>query len=462
MNSNKNQFSVVLVSLTITALLVGLGLGWGGYRMLNPPEEPPQDQAPASSVTLAPVRIAEAESKTLAAVRPFVGRLTELKKVVLSPEVSGILEKLSVEEGDYVTGHETVIAEIDPTWTKLAFEQAEAQIALYTAQLDLQMEELKRFERLSEGKVVTESEINQQKIVTEQLSRQIVVSKLARDEAKERLERSQIVAPFDGIVVRKLAEIGQLVTPGTEIVEIISRGEVYAEIPIGETYLKQLHLGDLIPIFIEALGRTIAGEIEAIVPYGPSSSRTFPVKVLLKDPENELKVGMSLTAYIETRSPSEGIVVPKDAVWIQTQGNTVWVLVPNEGKVKDDAETADVAADQAASLETGKVYQYPVNIVVHGPAEYLIEPKSDEARERLAAGAKVVIEGLERLAVGQDVRVVSINPEFLENLPVAFGHMTIDPKPRKDTLVEDILADARKDKACAEEKAEGEEKKMEL
>jgi RND family efflux transporter MFP subunit len=447
MNHNPKQKFVVLASLTITALLVGLALGWGGFKILSSQGPPQEEQKPATRTNLAPVRVAEAEIKELAAVRPFIGRLVELKKVVLSPEVSGILETLSVEAGDYVTENETVIAEIDKTWSDLALRQAEAQIALLAVQLDLQKEELGRMERLAQSRVVTESEINRQKVVTEQLSRQIVVAELARDEAQERLDRSQIVAPFDGFVVRKAAEIGQRVTSGTEIVEIISRGQVYAEIPIGEMYLKQLQIGDMIPICIAALGQTRHGQIEAIVPYGPSSSRTFPVKVLLDDPDNVLKVGMSVTASIETRSPTKGIVVPKDAVWIQTQGNSVWVFVPNETKPneKDTSQTLSNATDSPKSGEsqtapqvtdtpqiTGVVRQFPVNIIVHGVEEYLIAPKPGKGQELLVDGAQVVIEGLERLAEGQEVRVVSINPAFLENLPEAFGHMTINPRPRND------------------------------
>ena len=72
-----------------------------------------------------------------------------------------------------------------------------------------------------------------------------------------------------------------------------------------------------------------------------------------------------------------------------------------------------------------------MNIIVHGVDEYLIEPKPGAGQEFLVAGAQVVTEGLERLSEGQEVRIVSINPDFLTNLPQAFGHLTIDPKLRK-------------------------------
>lgn len=447
---NGNQFPVVLASLSVTALLLGLAIGWGGNLYFNPSATQAEDQKPPANVTLAPIRVTDAQIKELAAVRPFYGRLTEIKKVTLSPEVSGILKTLSVEEGDYVTGNETIIAEIDQTWTTLALQQAEAQIALYTVQLELQMQELGRLERLGANKIVTESELTQQRIITEQLSRQIIAAELTRDEAKERLERSHIVAPFDGIVVRKTAEIGQLVSSGTQIVEIISRGEVYAEVQIGEMYLGQLNIGDTIPIFIEALGLTLAGKIEAIVPYGPTSSRTFPVKVLLHDADDVLKVGMSVTAYVQTRSPSEGVVVPKDAVWIQPQGSTVWAFVPNEESAASSDTPSNGVDENGETLETGKVYQIPVDIIVRGVEEYMIEAKPGEKQYLVDGRSRLVIEGLERLSEGQEVRLVSINPAFLENLPKAFGHMTIDPKPRKDLLVEQILSEAREREQAAE------------
>jgi len=420
-----SSYSVVLVSLSVTTLLIGLAAGWFGQRLTtnaNSVAKADEKKKP-SRVLAAPVVVGQAKNKEMAAIRPFIGRLTEIQKVVLSPEVSGILQKLNVEEGDSVTKDETVIAEIDQTWTDIALRQAEVQINLLTVQLELQQKELERLASLAPSRIVTESEITQQRIITEQLEKQIDAAKLAKEEAQERLKRSKITAPFNGFVVRKIAEVGQYVTNGTQVVEIISRGEVYAEVPVGEFYLKQLSIGKTIPIYIEPLQKTISGKVEAIVPYGPTSSRTFPVKIRLQDPQNELKVGMSVTAYIETRSASQGIVVPKDAVWIQPQGDSVWVFAPN--------------ADQPQKDEiSGKVHQIPVDILVRGVDEYMIEPDIPEDAAAITDGAFVVTEGLERLSQDQDVRIVTIPPEFYENLPKAFGHQVITPQPRKDTAEE--------------------------
>jgi RND family efflux transporter MFP subunit len=418
-----SSYSMVLASLSVTTLLIGLAAGWFGQRMMTAAQNDAntEDSKPASPILAAPVVIGQATNKEMAAVRPFIGRLTEIQKVVLSPEVSGILQKLNVDEGDPVVKGETVIAEIDQTWTDIALRQAEVQINLLTVQLELQQKELERFSTLAPSRIVTESEITQQRIITEQLEKQIDAAKLAKEEAQERLKRSKIVAPFDGVVVRKAAEIGQYVTNGTEIVEIISRGEVYAETPIGEFYLKQLSIGKTISIYVEALAKTVSGNVEAIVPYGPTSSRTFPVKIRLQDPQNELKVGMSVTAYIETRSASQGIVVPKDAVWIQPQGDSVWVMTPN------------VEQSQQGEI-LGKVRQIPVNILVRGVNEYMIETDIEEDSHPITDGTLVVTEGLERLSENQDVRVVTIDPKFYENLPKAFGHQVINPQPRKDAV----------------------------
>ncbi|MDR1382936.1 MAG: efflux RND transporter periplasmic adaptor subunit [Planctomycetaceae bacterium] len=420
-----SDYSMLLASLSVTALLIGLAVGWFGQRMMTAAQNDAnaEDNKPAAPILAAPVVIGQAKNKEMAAIRPFIGRLTEIQKVVLSPEVSGILQKLSVDEGDSVTKDETVIAEIDQTWTDIALRQADVQINLLTVQLELQQKELERLFTLLPNRIVTESEITQQRIITEQLEKQIDAAKLAKEEAQERLKRSKIVAPFDGIVVRKSAEVGQYVSTGTEIIEMISRGEVYAEVPVGEFYLKQLSIGKTISIYVEALAKTVSGKVEAIVPYGPTSSRTFPVKIRLQDPQNELKVGMSVTAYIETRSASQGIVVPKDAVWIQPQGDSIWVMTPN--------------AEQPQKEElVGKVRKIPVSILVRGVDEYMIEPAISENAHEIVDDTLVVTEGLERLSDNQDVRVVTIDPKFYENLPKAFGHQVITPQPRKDAAEE--------------------------
>ena len=361
------------------------------------------------------VRVSVAKQKKLAEIKKFLGRLREIKKVTISPEVGGILTNLAVKEGDRVTGGETVIAEIDTTWTDLALKQAETQMELIQVQLELQKIELERHEQLRRSNAITQSEHDVQKSTVDELVVRLEAAKLSKQEAEEKLSRSKIIAPFDGYVVSKLAETGQLLTPGTNIVEIISRGEIEGHIlGISEAYINRIQIGDKIPIHVDAVQGKMEGEVIAVVPYGPTGSRTFPVKILLRNEEEKLKAGMSFEAFVTVTDPREGIVVPKDAVLEHPEGETVWVAIP------DPESPSENAIVTACSV--------PVEVRIRSAEDCLVVPESDEGKKLLENGVRVVIEGAERLSQNQRVRIIEINPEVLQNLPTASGHQTFNPQ----------------------------------
>ena len=372
----------------------------------------PEKVKPLEALKLFPVRISEANNQSLSAIRSYVGRLQELKKVTLSPEVGGILKTLNVEEGDKVIAGETVIAEIDTYWNELELKKAINQISLLGVQLTFQEKELDRMERLMLRNAATESELDSLRSAVDELKLQLEAANLTKEEFEEKIKRSKIYAPFDGHVVSKHAEIGQLLSPGTNIVDIVSSGEFDAVILIGEAFINRIKLGDKIPLIVETTQDEIFGEVINIVPYGLVKSRTFPVRLRIKDPEEKLKVNMSLEAFVTVTDQHQGIVVSNDAVLESPEGYTIWVAVSQDG-------------------DTAKVSSVSVKIDIKTPNQYLVMAETDLGKQLLVDGAKVVIEGAERLSENQMVRIIDINPSILENLPKASGHQTFNPQPRR-------------------------------
>jgi hypothetical protein len=135
----------------------------------------------------------------------------------------------------------------------------------------------------------------------------------------------------------------------------------------------------------------VAGKVVSVTPYGPSASRTFPVRVRVDDQGGRLKVGMSVTAMIGTGVERKALVVSKDAVLVRPDGATVWVAV---------------AGKQSQTIEARPV---PVRVSVQTANEYAIEPENGRDGKLLVAGARVVIEGAERLMPGQQVRIVTLD-----------------------------------------------------
>jgi len=319
------------------------------------------------------VRVSVAERKVIQPQRPIVGRLVEVRKVTVASEVTGKIVEMPVEEGTPVVVGETVLARVDDVWCRLAADRCRAQ-------LKYEELELERLQELTDKRAISESELESKQATVDEL-------RAGLEEEEERIERSTILAPFDGTVVTKHVELGGHVSPGDPIVEVVSRGQVEARLLIPESAINLIAVGQVLPVWIDPLGEEVAGEVVSLTPYGPTASRTFPVRVRLDDQEGRLKVGMSVTASIAIGAEREALVVSKDAVLVRPDGSTVWVALLQ------------------AEPETAEVQPVPVTITARMPGEYAVEPETGEGRELLVAGAQVVVEGAERLLKGQQVGI---------------------------------------------------------
>jgi hypothetical protein len=99
---------------------------------------------------------------------------------------------------------------------------------------------------------------------------------------------------------------------------------------------------------------------------------------------------MSVTVMITTGPEREALVVSKDAVLVRPDGSTVWVAVAG------------------GEAEAAEVQPVPVTIGVRMPQRYSVEAQTEQGRKLLVPGARVVVEGAERLVPGQQVRIVTL------------------------------------------------------
>jgi len=352
----------------------------------------PPDTAPAGAA-IPLVRVAVAEEKVAQPQKPIIGRLVEVRRVTASSEVSGKIIELPVEEGTAVDGGRTVLARVDDIWCKLALERCRAQLASTQAKLDFETAELKRVERLRGKNVITLSQAEQERAAVAELQAKLTEIGATIDEEIEKQQRAVILAPFDGTVVLKHAELGEHVTPGSPIVDIVSRGQIDARLMVPESVINHIRVDQTQSIVIDPLGEEVSGRVVSITPVGASASRTFPVRVRLDDQTGRLKAGMSVTAMIATGPGRQALVVPKDAVIVRPDGSTVWAAVAGE------------------QPQTTQVQPAPVKIDVRMETEYAVVPETAQGRKLLVGGARVVIEGAERLMPGQPVTIVTLDGE---------------------------------------------------
>ena len=286
----------------------------------------------------AAVRIAAVEMATLSDRWEGYGELVEVRRSQVAAEVEGRVMSMEVEEGAAVVGGQTALVEIDKVWSSLnvqaaqaTLSQTQADVAEATALLDQATRDRQQLADLLARGTAKQKEFDdaqaREKAEAARLEAaraQVAAAQAQLSRSQEQLARVRVVAPFDGVVVKKHVEVGQWVSPGTTVVDLISRGPIDAVIDVPERVVYRLKVGDPITVHIDSLNEDITGPIRAVVPEG-SAARTFPVKVRLEDRNGQLKPKMSVRALLPIGSESQYLVVPTDAIMRGELGAMVWL-----------------------------------------------------------------------------------------------------------------------------------------
>ena len=218
---------------------------------------------------------------------------------------------------------------------------------------------------------------------------------------REDLAQREIYAPFDGYVTEEHVEVGEWVAPGGRVAEVVEIDEVYVEVAVFESCISQLRSGTRARVEIEALGgRSFTGEVAAVVPKADLQSRSFPVRVRLKNPvsaanasELLFKPGMFARVSVPVKSKTM-LSIPKDSLVLGEASPFVWLIESN-----------------SASTPPGEMRpkRVPVAVALQGPDNLraeVIGPRDKDGQLPLKPGQWVVVEGNERITPEHLVKVV--------------------------------------------------------
>ena len=138
----------------------------------------------------------------------------------------------------------------------------------------------------------------------------------------EKISDYTIVAPMDGIVLRRDGEIGEIAEAGQILFRIGVPKPLQVVAEVNEEDIPRVAIGQEVLFRTDAFpDRRIEGKVNEITPMGDVAAKTFRVKMALPD-DTPLKPGMSVEANIITREKPNALVVPADAL----QGNAVFVI----------------------------------------------------------------------------------------------------------------------------------------
>jgi len=329
-------------------------------------------QAPAQEA--GPVRYTEVLSHSVYRSVRLPGSVESRRSSVVASEVAGKVVQLAVQPGERLAAG-GLIARLRTATLELELQEAQGRLREASARLDLAERNLARAEDLFDDRIVSQGDLDD--AISERAAWQGRIDQSTAEIARIRddLERCQIRAPFAGVVVDKLTEVGQWITLGGPVVEMVALDDIEVRVEVPERYYAMLATGSEVEVKFEALPEMeVSGTVSEIIPRANPQARSFPVKVRIANRERRIGVGMLAQVAMAVGERYEALLVPKDAVVRVGPQEQVF-------RIKDD----------------GTVEPIPVQIG-QGVGEWLV------VAGPLAGGDRVVTRGNERLQPGQAVR----------------------------------------------------------
>ncbi|WP_062616173.1 efflux RND transporter periplasmic adaptor subunit [Flammeovirga sp. SJP92] len=262
-----------------------------------------------------PVRYAEVYYSGGEAFQTFAGVSKAGTESQLSFRVSGVLTSINVVEGDVVKKGQ-LIATIDDSDAKIAFQQTVAQTQSAKVQLETMKASLDRTKKLYEANNVSLSEYEQAKNSFSSAKAAYKNSQQTEDLKRRELSYYKLYVPMNGIIAEKIASRNENIMAGNPVVKFASGNDLEIKVGIPEKYISKIKVGDKVDVsFTSVAGKKFKGKVTKLS-YVSDVSSTFPVTVLLDAKSQNVRPGMSanVTFQVQQKSSEPYMIVPVDAV----------------------------------------------------------------------------------------------------------------------------------------------------
>ena len=321
----------------LTILALGIVLAAGAYVYLGQPSGGQSADAPAQQQFAIPVEMTVVETKPFIEREVAVGSLASDEAVIIRSEIAGRVAQIGFDEGQEVSAGDLLIT-IDDSIYRAEFNQAEARLKLSRANYNRAVD----LERRGAGT---------QRALDEALSK-LQEDQATLDLARARLERTEIRAPFSGVIGIRKVSPGDYITAGQEIVNLEAIDPIKVAFQVPEVLLSVVRTGQSVMVSVDAFpGEQFAGEVYAIDPRIESSGRSVNLRATVPNPDGRLRPGLFARVAIIFERRESAVMIPERAlVPIQARQN---VFVIENGVANLRTVTTGGRLDGLVEILTG-------------------------------------------------------------------------------------------------------------
>ncbi|WP_445497513.1 MdtA/MuxA family multidrug efflux RND transporter periplasmic adaptor subunit [Photorhabdus sp. SF281] len=387
MNKN-NKRRILLFRAALTAVVIAAAIFiWHPFKT---PSALQQSGASGQSSSLSrpplpPVQIATAKEQTVPRFLTGLGTIQAANTATVTSRVEGQLIALHFQEGQQIKKGD-LLAEIDPRPFQVQLAQAKGQLAKDEAILANARQDLSRYQKLANTKLISQQEMDNQRALVRQHEANLKVDQAAIDSAKLQLTYSRITAPISGRVGLKQIDVGNFIASGNNspivVITQTDPADVLFSLPendINAVLHAQKANHD---VAVSAWDRNnrqplAEGKLLSIDNQIDATTGTIKLKARFANQSGILFPNQFVNIRIKVDTLENAVVIPNAALQMGNEGNFVWIL-GKDNKVSKHLVSVKLQDTQRVVINTG-----------------------------LAAGDKVVTDGIDRLTDGAKVDIVT-------------------------------------------------------
>lgn len=294
-----------------------------------------KQQAPQGSI---PVEVTtyKVAKENVSITENYPGLVVPLQEVELRAEVGGTITAINFKDGQRVSKGQKLY-EIDRTNYQAAYQAAKANVQVAKANLDKSQKDAERFKTLASKDAVAGQKLDYALTDLSNAESQVALAEANLSTAEANLRRSQVVAPFDGIIGISAVKVGAFVSPGATLLNTVSTVDpITVDIAINQREItrfvelqkdqKQTVADSIFTLVVNDNPYSMFGKVEIIDRAVNPTTGAITVRISFPNPKSELIAGMNGTVYVKNKFSDPKIVIPFKAVSEQLGKFSVFVV----------------------------------------------------------------------------------------------------------------------------------------
>lgn len=280
----------------------------------------------APVVTATPVAVERVGAHRVAEEIQATGELVAVDEANVAAEVDGRVTRLLALEGAAVEAGEVVL-EIDREQRELQLANQKAIVAVAREEIAQAEREVGRIRQLYEREAASRAQLDEAETTLRGARARLEGAEAQRGLAELTLRKAGVTAPFGGLVARRFVSVGDYVSVGEPLFDLVALDPIEVEFHLAERDSGRVQEGDVVDVRVAPYpDEVFSATVHVVSPRIDPATRTLRVKARVENAERRLRPGLFARADLGV-AVREGVpMIPEQAVLQRSDGSVAYVL----------------------------------------------------------------------------------------------------------------------------------------